>query len=217
MKRFLIVAPLILMLAAMLACNAAGSATLTSIPTLAPTNLPVPTIIPTVVEPTIAPTTVPPTVPPPTAIPATSPSTIAPTSTGVDRVKIYLAAMEDNGKSGDQIGCGDSIIAVERQIAPTQAPLRAALEELLSLVDQYYGESGLYNALYQSKLTVEAITIDPNGKAIIHLRGTLLSGGVCDDPRIIAQLNYTAKQFSTVKDTAIYVNGTLIQELLSGK
>jgi len=136
---------------------------------------------------------------------------------GIDRVNIFLVALENNGKLGDRIGCDDSIVAVERQIAPTQAPLRAALDELLTLHDQYLGESGLYNALYQSTLTTGNISIDEGGKAIIHLNGTLHSSGMCDDPRIIVQLTYTAKQFSTVKEVEIYVNGTPIQELLSGE
>ncbi len=213
MKRRLYIGWMIVGIIGMLACNVTGTATPTPIPTVTPTHLPVPTITPTTIVRTTAPATLPPTSPPP----ATIPTTLAPTSAGIDRVSIYLVAEQDNGKAGDLIGCGDSIIAVERQIAPTQAPLTAALEELLSLADKYYGESGLYNALYQSKLTVGDITIDPNGKTMIYLEGTLLSGGMCDDPRIIAQLTYTAKQFSTVKDAAIYINGTLIEELLSGK
>lgn len=213
MKRGLYSGWMVIGIIAVLACNAASVATLTPAPTVTPTNLPAPTTVSTAVEPTSEPTPVPPTLAPPTA----SPTAVTPTSAGIDHVKIYLVAMEDNGESGEKIGCKDSIIAVDRRIAPTQAPLRAALEELLALVDQYYGESGLYNALYQSRLTVEDITIDANGKAMIYLEGTLLSGGACDDPRIIAQLTYTARQFSTVKDAAIYVNGTLIDELLSGK
>lgn len=153
---------------------------------------------------------------------ATRPSTIleptaVSTPAGIDQIKIFLVAVEDNGQSGDKIGCGDSIVAVERQITPTQAPLRTALEELLAIRDQYLGESGLYNALYQSMLTIGDIAIDEDGKAVIHLEGTLLSGGTCDDPRIIAQLIYTATQFSTVNGAEIYINGTLIQELLSGE
>lgn len=211
MKRRLYVGWMMVGIIGVLACNATGAATPT--PTVTPTDLPIPTTAPTAVEPTTAPATIAPTLPSPTI----TPTTIAPTSAGIDRVKIYLVAMDDKGKSGDMIGCEDSIVAVERQIARTQAPLRAALEELLSLADQFYGESGLYNALYNSKLTVKNVTIDPNGKAEIYLEGTLLSVGTCDDPRLIAQLTYTAKQFSTVKDAAIYINGTLIQELLSTK
>ncbi len=213
MKRRLYTGWLIIGTVAMLACNATAAATATPVPTVTQTSVPVYTVTPTAGEPTTAPATTSPTKAPTTS----AATTLAPTSAGVDSIMIYLVAMDDKGKSGDMIGCEDSIIAVERPITPTQAPLRAALEELLSLTDQFYGESGLYNALYNSKLTVKNVTIDAEGKALVYLEGTMLSAGTCDDPRIIAQLTYTVKQFSTVKDAAIYVNGTLIEELLSGK
>ncbi len=56
----------------------------------------------------------------------------------------------DNGVSGTKFGCDDSLVAVEVPIAPTVGVLRAALNQLLSLKSSYYGQSGLYTALYQS-------------------------------------------------------------------
>jgi hypothetical protein len=126
-----------------------------------------------------------------------------------------LIALEDNGVSGPAVGCGDSVVSVERSIAPTQAPLRAALNELLAIREQYYGLSGLYNALYQADLTVDNVTIDSNGLATIHLSGTLMLGGVCDGPRVQAQLEYTALQFSTVRSVQIFVNDVPLADLLS--
>ncbi len=124
-------------------------------------------------------------------------------------VNIYLVALDDNGQSGPLIGCQDSIIAVERPIAPIQAPLRTAIEELLSLQVQTYGEADLYNALYQSTLTVHDITIE-NRHAMIYLSGAYLINGVCDDPRVEAQLEYTAKQFAEIDSADVYINGQLI-------
>ncbi|HXV99446.1 MAG TPA: hypothetical protein VEC93_13565, partial [Anaerolineae bacterium] len=98
--------------------------------------------------------------------------TISPNgSTGFSRIKIYLVALDDNGQNGPKIGCGDSLVAVEREITPTLAPLRAAIEELLAVHEQYYGQSGLYNALYQSDLHLENVAIDEHGKTTIHLSG----------------------------------------------
>ena len=68
----------------------------------------------------------------------------------IGRTYMYLIAIEDGGQSGPQIGCNDSVIPVVIDIEPTIAPLTAAINRLLSLDEQYYGESGLYNALYQS-------------------------------------------------------------------
>jgi hypothetical protein len=212
---------MLLLVTAGLACNASGAVPPTPFPTVTPTRIPTLSSLETAVPPTTAPAvmsaSLTPTQAPFTASPTMPQITATPSPAGIDRIKIFLIAVDDNGKSGDPIGCGDSIIAVERQIAPTRAPLRAALEELLSIHDQFLGESGLLNALYQSELTVRDVAIDQSGRAIIYLDGTLLSGGICDDPRIIAQLTYTARQFSTVTDTAIYINGTLIEDLLSAK
>ncbi|HLO17956.1 MAG TPA: GerMN domain-containing protein, partial [Anaerolineales bacterium] len=118
-------------------------------------------------------------------------------------VKIFLIALEDNGQSGSLVGCGDSAVPVT--IPQTQGVLRAALEKLLSAKKQFYGESGLYNALYQSDLQVEKVTIEQE-KALIHLTGTLMLGGVCDAPRVEAQIKQTALQFSTVNEVAVFIN-----------
>lgn len=131
-------------------------------------------------------------------------------------MRIFLIALEDNGQSGKKIGCDDSVIPVQVTIPPTQAVLRAALEALISLKDQFYGQSGLYNALYQSNLQLEGVTIE-GGKAIINLSGTLMLGGVCDNPRVEAQIEETALQFATVSEVAVFVNGKSLEEILSLK
>jgi Sporulation and spore germination len=131
-------------------------------------------------------------------------------------VKIFLIALEDNGQSGALVGCGDSAIPITMTIPPTQGVLRAALEKLLSAKQQFYGESGYYNALYQSDLQVAEVTIQ-QGKAIIHLTGTTMLGGTCDAPRVEAQIEQTALQFSTVSDVAVFVNDTPLEEVLSTK
>ncbi len=157
--------------------------------------------------------TVPPTLPPP----PTQPPVVIPTAaTGGSTVKIFLVALGDKGSSGQLIGCDDSIIPVTIKISPTQGVLRAALNELLSVRQQYYGQSGLYNALYQSDLKLDQVVIE-NKRAIIHLSGTMALGGVCDNPRVEAQLKQTALQFSTINQVSIFVNNKPLEDVLSGK
>jgi hypothetical protein len=131
-------------------------------------------------------------------------------------VKIFLIALNDNGAAGKKIGCNDSAIPVNVPLADPAAPLRAALDQLLSIRSQYYGQSGLYHALFRSDLKLEAVTIQ-NGLATIKLTGALTLGGTCDSPRVLAQLEETALQFSTVKQVNILVNGKKLQDLLSSK
>ncbi len=134
----------------------------------------------------------------------------------VDRVTLYLIALEDNGASGDPVGCGDSVVGVERPIAPTDAPLEAALAELFALRDPFYGESGLYNALYQSTLAVESATVD-SGLATVYLSGDMLLGGVCDAPRFKAQIEYTILALPGVEAVQVLLNNTPLDDLLSGQ
>lgn len=190
------------------------------------------TALPTPVPPTEAQinpsaTSIPPTatpVPPPTSTetatppaPTEIPPTNTPPLTG-DRqmVLIFLIAVDDNGKSGELIGCGDSVIPVQVLIPATQGVLRAALNALLSVRDPYYGESGLYNSLYQSNLQVGDVTIT-DGQAVIHLTGTLMLGGECDIPRVEAQLTEIALQFTTVTSVTVFINNIPMKDALSLK
>lgn len=142
---------------------------------------------------------------------------VRPSSTAVQQtVEIFLIALEDNGQSGILVGCGDSAVSAMVIIPRTQGVLKAALEKLLSIKEQYYGESGLYNALYQSDLQLKSVTID-QGKAIIHLTGTVMLGGVCDAPRVEAQIKQTALQFSTVSDVEVFINDIPLEDVLSQK
>lgn len=152
--------------------------------------------------------------PPETVEPLPTPTPLSPTQGGFTHVQIYLVALSDNGQSGQKIGCDDSLIAVEREITPTIAPLRASLNELLSLREQYDGQSGLYNALYQSDLKIDDIGL-ANGLATIYLSGRYTLGGVCDIPRFEAQLEATALQFSTVDRVIIFLNGQAMKDALS--
>jgi hypothetical protein len=185
------------------------TATLPAAPTTEPGAEPTATSVPA------------PSLPPPTIVVQVAPTT-APTRTsvpavgGTGQVKIFLIAIGDNGVSGPKIGCGDSAVGVIRVVPVTKAPLTAALNELLSLHDQNYGQSGLYNSLYQSHLQLQSVAV-ANGTATIKLTGALLLGGVCDSPRVDAQITNTALQFSTVHSVDISLNGKPLKDALSGK
>jgi Sporulation and spore germination len=133
--------------------------------------------------------------------------------------RIYLIALNDGGRTGKRIGCGDSVVPVWKYIGFTyftNNPLADALRLLLADHIAYYGQSGLYNALYQARLTVSSAVVR-NGRATIRLGGKMIVRGVCDDPRVDAQLKQTARQFPSVKSVAIFVNGIPLWKLLSGK
>lgn len=128
---------------------------------------------------------------------------------GYTITRIHLISLNDGGP----LGCGDTLVPVTVEVPETRAILRATLERLLSIKSQYYGQSGLYNALYQSQLTLDDVRID-NRVATIRLSGQVVLGGVCDTPRVQAQLERAALQFSTVDQVRVYVNGVLLQDVL---
>lgn len=140
-----------------------------------------------------------------------------PASTMVNGVNVFFIAIDDNGRSGKLIGCGDSVIPVQVEIAPSGDPIKSALDKLFSYDQQAVGQNDLYNALYQSKLKVDSISIDANGKATVDLSGEYLLGGVCDNPRFEAQIKETILQFPEVKEADVFINGKPLQEILSGK
>jgi hypothetical protein len=145
-------------------------------------------------------------------------SSAKPTATAqsnTTEVMIFLVALEDNGKVGEKVGCGDSVVGV-KQTVDTTSPLKSAFEKLLAIKTQYYGQSGLYNSLYQSNLTVDSAVIT-NQKATIKLSGQVQLGGECDDPRFIEQLKQTALQFSSVKEVEIFINNKPIDQVINLK
>jgi hypothetical protein len=130
------------------------------------------------------------------------------------RTNIFLIAPDDNGQSGELIGCNDSVVPLAVDIEPTIAPMTAALERMFSLKEAFYGQSGLYNVFHQSDLSVDGIDIE-DGVANVHLSGELILGGVCDNPRVMAQLEQTILQYLTVNSTTILLNGERLASILS--
>lgn len=204
---------LVLIVLLMAACSlpvSAPQATPEPSATASPTAA-LPTVVPTVLIATLQPALTP--IPPTQTAPASIPPTQSP---GLSIVKLHLVALGDNGVSGPLIGCGDSLVAVDVPITPTLGVLRAAYTQLLALKTPYYGESGLYNALHQSTLSLEGIDL-ADGKAVIRLSGQFMLNGVCDIPRVQAQLEQTALQFNTVKSVQVTINGILLADALSLK
>lgn len=150
---------------------------------------------------------------PPSPVPTVTDNAAAAPETS--EVLIYLVALEDNGASGKLVGCGDSLVPVKRPIAPTHHAIVAALNELFAIKEQHFGESGLYNALYQSDLRVESVEVDENGIATVVLTGRVMLGGTCDTPRFIGQIEETVRAVTGVQSANILLNGKTINEALS--
>lgn len=132
----------------------------------------------------------------------------------VSQVQLYFIAIGDQGESGMEIGCGDSVVPVTVNIEPTVAPLTAAFERLLAIDTEYYGETQLYNSLHRSNLTIDSAAVE-QGQATLSLSGNFQIIGACEGPRIEAQLRQTADQFSTVGESVVYINGERLEDIVS--
>lgn len=132
---------------------------------------------------------------------------------------IYLATPEGDPGPIGPIGCGNYLVPVTRGPLPpttTDRQIATALTDLFSIKDQFYGESGLMNALYQSNLVVQSVTLDDSGNATVDLTGDYLLSGVCSDAIFRAQIEETARQFSAAS-VAVFINGTPLADVVSGR
>jgi hypothetical protein len=98
---------------------------------------------------------------------------------------------------------------IYRNIEPTPAILNATMKELFAYKQEFDYLPGNFVAK-QENLKFEKVTLE-NGLAKIYLTGEVVYGGVCDNPRLNTQITETAKQFETVKEVEIYLNGELYQ------
>lgn len=131
------------------------------------------------------------------------------------RINIAYTADGDDGKIGEKVGCGDSVVLVSKT-AQTTGGLEEALRILLADKSEKYGTTGLRNALWQSSLTLNEVVVERK-TANVKLSGNFQLSGVCDIPRAKAQLESTIKASSDVTVVNVTVNGKALDEALSLK
>jgi hypothetical protein len=93
-------------------------------------------------------------------------------------------------------------------------PRTAAIRELPALKERASAQPGPVSALEQSALQIEGVTLG-DGRATIRPRGQLRVAGECDNPRVAAQPEATARRFAAVKGAAISLNGRPLSVALS--
>lgn len=159
-----------------------------------------------------------PAVPAPVVEPTAAPSALAPATRGpiipVDASgpAVYYVAIDDGGARGVRFGCNDSLVPV-RGVAEPGDPLTVALGRLLAGMP-LDSDAALYDALAQSSL--KYLSGYMNGSTVVvNLSGSLRPGGVCDVPRIQAQLTQTIVAASGATRAEIYINGRTLVEALS--
>lgn len=132
------------------------------------------------------------------------------------RLHLYFIALGDNGASGTKLGCGDSLIESDTDAIGTTNKLQETFQRLLASHDQTYGDTGLYNALYESQLSYVSGSVSGD-TVTVKLTGTIKQAGECDTPRIQAQLTQAAEAATGAKHAVIDVNGKPLSKVLSNK
>jgi hypothetical protein len=133
--------------------------------------------------------------------------------------KVALVALNDNGQSGPPVGCGDSLVPVTVDVptaSTTAGKITQALLKLFSIKQQFYGQSGLYTALYMNNLVVDRVEMQ-GSVAAIYLSGALSLGGECDDPRAEGQVAQTARLVPGVTGAVVIYKGGPLTNLVGSR
>jgi hypothetical protein len=131
-------------------------------------------------------------------------------------VTAYYVLLDDGGSHGVRFGCNDSLVGVARSSHGDEEPLPAAVGALLEApTEEVLPEPApdVYNALSSSDLKFLSGSFDGT-TVTLYLAGTLRLGGVCDVPRVEAQLTQTAVSAVGAIRAEIYVNGRGLAEVL---
>lgn len=120
--------------------------------------------------------------------------------------KIKVKAFFINTKLDPDVSC-NKVFPVEREIIKTPAIARAALNELLAGTTTEEEEDGFIKTI-ASDVEIQSLTIE-NGVARVDFNEQLEngSGGSCSSVAIVSQINATLKQFASINEVIISING----------
>jgi len=118
------------------------------------------------------------------------------------KLKVYF----NNDKMDPEFSC-NKVFPVEREIPRTEAVARASIEELLKGLTEEEKSEGFFTSI-NSGVEIQKLTI-VNGVAKIDFNEQLefQVGGSCRVAAISAEIRETLKQFPTVKEVIISING----------
>lgn len=118
------------------------------------------------------------------------------------KVKVFF----NNSNLDPEASC-NKVFAVEREAPKTQVIARAALMELLKGVAQEEKDQGFFSSI-NSGVEIQGLVIE-NGAAKVDFSEQLdfQVGGSCRVSAIRAQITETLKQFPTVSNVTISING----------
>jgi len=120
---------------------------------------------------------------------------------------MIVKAFFNNNNLDPQISC-NKVFAIERQIPKVSAVGSAAIWELLKGPTAQEEGAGFFTSI-NNGVKLQSLEITKEGTAIVDFNSQLeyQVGGSCRVSSIRAQISETLKQFSTVKNVVISING----------
>jgi len=119
---------------------------------------------------------------------------------------ITVKAFFNNDRMDPEFSC-NKVFPVEREIPKTQAVARAALEELLKGATEEEKNQGFFTSI-NSGVKIQSLSIkDEVAKVDFDEQLEFQVGGSCRVAAIRAQITETLKQFPTVDNVIISING----------
>lgn len=117
-----------------------------------------------------------------------------------------VKAFFSNNNLDKEVTCS-KVFPIEREVPETQSVARAAVEELLKGITETEKNEGYYTSI-NAGVKIQKLTIE-NGTAKVDFDDTIEKnlGGSCRVSAIRAQITETLKQFPTIKNVVISVNG----------
>jgi hypothetical protein len=125
------------------------------------------------------------------------------TPIGYTKIKVYF----NNDKMDPEISC-NKVFAAEREILKIEAIGTAVVNELLNGPTQAEKDQGFFTNI-NSGVRLLSLNVDENGTAYADFDKQLETGigGSCKVAAIRAQITETLKQFPTVKNVVISIDG----------
>ncbi len=145
-------------------------------------------------------------------------SSLVPQNSSIARVQIPLLIDSGNANyGGTVIGC-DKVVMTDRDVSVTTGPLTAVYTALFSDKTPWPPIDSPGNFIStRDDLKFDHVDI-VQGVANVYLTGSVGPlGGVCDDPRLKAQIEQAALQFPTVLSVQSYLNGVKTDLVFSEK
>ena len=117
-----------------------------------------------------------------------------------------VRAFFSNNNLDSEVTC-TKVFFVDRRVVKTVSAARVALEQLLAGPSEQEKFQGFYTSI-NSGVVIQKLTI-ADGVAKVDFNETMENGmgGSCRVGAIRAQITETLKQFSTIKDVIISING----------